>query len=200
MAWCAHADGPVVRWCVVNVPELRTPAEWSALDGVTVMDPDGWRGSRTLPAKSWNEPIDRGEWEQRLSVSTQSLSTTQPEAESLSVVDRVALRLMRVQIYGTQSEQRWNEAVHRRWGNLNSDERENYRQEACGLLADIALGDNDEMQAWPEYQVRHPEGAVQGGYDDVSDAVHFLESVWPTGEVRRRTYVTVRSEWTEVTA
>lgn len=58
---------------------LRTPAEWSALDGVTVMDPDGWRGSKTLPAKSWDEPIDRDEWEQRLSVSTQSAIRTVPD-------------------------------------------------------------------------------------------------------------------------
>lgn len=63
----------------MSAPELRTPTEWSALDGVTVMDPDGWRGSRTLPAKPWDEPIDRAEWEQRLSVSTQSAIRTVPD-------------------------------------------------------------------------------------------------------------------------
>lgn len=49
---------------------LRTPDEWAALDDVTVMDPDGWRGCRSLPAKSWGEPIDRDEWEERLNVSS----------------------------------------------------------------------------------------------------------------------------------
>lgn len=63
----------------MSAPELRTPAEWSALDGVTVMDPDGWRGTRDLPAKSWDEPISHDEWQERLSVSTRSLHTVQAE-------------------------------------------------------------------------------------------------------------------------
>lgn len=49
---------------------LRTPDEWAALEDVTVMDPDGWRGCRNLPAKSWAEPIGRDEWEERLNVSS----------------------------------------------------------------------------------------------------------------------------------
>lgn len=185
----------------MSVPELRTPAEWSALDGVTVMDPDGWRGTRTLPAKSFDEPIDRAEWEQRLSVSSQISPVTPPEAgEALNVVDRVALRLMRTQIYGTSHSPRWDEGARRRWGNLDIEQVEDYRRVARELLADVADGDSDEMRAWPEYQVRRADGAAWGGYDDVSDAVHFQETVCPTGEIRRRTYVTVRSEWTEVPA
>jgi hypothetical protein len=67
----------------MSAPELRTPAEWSVLDGVTVMDPDGWRGSRTLPAKSWDEPISREEWQDRLEVSTHSLLTVKLEQADL---------------------------------------------------------------------------------------------------------------------
>lgn len=68
---------------VESGPELRAPAEWSVLDGVTVMDPDGWRGCRHLSAKSFDEPIGRDEWEERLSLSTQSLRTVQPDQVDL---------------------------------------------------------------------------------------------------------------------
>ena len=54
----------------VRVEVLRTPAEWSALEDTTVMDPDGWRGCRDLPAKDWNEPISHDEWDQRWTVSS----------------------------------------------------------------------------------------------------------------------------------
>lgn len=120
--------------------------------------------------------------------------------ESLSVVDRIALRMLCTRVCGATSRSSNVAEAHELWRTTPESNREAWRGEARALLADIADGDNDEMRAWPEYQVRHPDGAVHGGYDDVSDAVHFLETVWPTGEVRRRTYVTVRSEWTEVTA
>ena len=178
------------------LPVLHTPSEWSALDGVTVMDPDGWRGTRTLPAKSFDEPISRAEWEQRLSVSSQISPVTRPEVgEALSVVDRVALRLFAIKsaVEDAKARKWWAHA-------LDEENREAWRRHARALLADIALGDDDEMRAWPEYQVLHPEGAVQGGYDDVSDAVNFQERVWPEATIRRRTFVSVSSEWTEVTA
>lgn len=120
--------------------------------------------------------------------------------EPLSVVDRVALKLMRTQIYGTLREQRWDEGARRRWDNLYEEEREAYRVVARALLADIALGDNDELTAWPEYQVRRSDGAVQGGYDDISNAVGFQEKVWTDAKIFRRTFVSVSSEWAEVTA
>jgi thymidylate synthase ThyX len=58
-----------------NYIGLKTPEEWSLLDGVTVADPDGWRDHfRTVDAdyapKDWRDPITRKEWDDRLSVSS----------------------------------------------------------------------------------------------------------------------------------
>jgi len=185
-----------------SAAELRTPSEWSALDGVTVMDPDGWRGCRDLPAKSWDEPIDRAEWEQRLSVSSQLSRVTPSEVvEALSVVDRIALRLMRIKVYGTNPDERYAASTRRQWDRvLDEDDRDAWRRAARQVLADIALGDCDNMPAWPEYEVRHPEGDKHGAFDDVGDAVDFADKVWPGSKVFERTRVSVCTEWTEVTA
>lgn len=48
----------------------RPPLEWATIDGVRILDPDGWRADCPLGAKSIEEPITRGEYEQRLSSST----------------------------------------------------------------------------------------------------------------------------------
>lgn len=45
----------------------KPPIEWCIEMGVQVMDPDGWRGPG---APSWDEPITREEFVQRVSVST----------------------------------------------------------------------------------------------------------------------------------
>lgn len=51
----------------VGAGELKFPREWEAIDGVKVIDPDGWsHGSY----QSWGTPISREEWERRLSTST----------------------------------------------------------------------------------------------------------------------------------
>jgi len=181
-------------------PELRTPAEWSALDGVTVMDPDGWRGSKQLPAKSFDEPIDRDEWEGRLSLSTQSLRTTQPEDKPLSVVDRIALRMLCTKVCGATSRQSNVAEARELWRTTPEHNREAWRREARALLADIALGDNDEMRAWPEYQVRHPDGDAHDAFDDIGSAVDFADHVWPGSTVFERTRMSVCTEWTEVPA
>lgn len=55
---------------------LRTPSEWETIDGVRVMDPDGWRGHNRLGdgleygPKEWDEPIVRDEWDHRMAMST----------------------------------------------------------------------------------------------------------------------------------
>lgn len=185
-----------------STSELHTPAEWSALDGVTVMDPDGWRGSRTLPAKSFDEPISRDEWEQRLSISTHSLRTVQPTLapEPMSVIDRVALRLMRIKIYGTNPDERYTASTRRQWDRvLDPDDREAWRRAARQVLADIAIGDDGDFRAWPDYEVRHPDGDVHGGYDDVSSASDFRDKIWPDGKIYRRDTATLHTEWVEVT-
>lgn len=118
------------------------------------------------------------------------------QAEALSVVDRIALRMLCTKIHGKPYVERAREL----WQTTEESNREAWRREACALLADIADGDDDEMRAWPEYEVRHPEGFKQGSYDDISDAVHFQENVWPDAKIYRCSSVTVRTEWTEVTA
>lgn len=57
-------------------PEKRTPDEWSRIDEVTVMDPDGWRArfkasnEVMYEKQGWDVPITREEWVHRMSVSS----------------------------------------------------------------------------------------------------------------------------------
>lgn len=120
--------------------------------------------------------------------------------ESLSVVDRIALRMLCTRVCGATSRSSNVAEAHELWRTTPESNREAWRGEARALLADIADGDNDEMRAWPEYQVRHPDGAVHGELDDIGSAVDFADHVWPGSTVHQRTRVTIRSEWTEVTA
>lgn len=50
--------------------ELRPPSEWADAEGITIHDPDGWRGTRDLPAKSYDEPITNAEYRRRRQTST----------------------------------------------------------------------------------------------------------------------------------
>jgi hypothetical protein len=47
--------------------EVRYPDEWEEETGITVIDPDGWRGAN---GKSWYVPISRDEFMQRTMFST----------------------------------------------------------------------------------------------------------------------------------
>ncbi len=184
------AQEPQIKIETENAVPFRTPAEWSALDGVTVMDPDGWRGNRVLTPKSWEEPINRAEWDERMSLSTYVI-------DGLSAVDRLAIRLYRLNggVHGPATP-----ALVRRWNDdLKEYHRKYWRDVARTVLADIALGDDGDLRAWPDYEVRHPDGDVHGGYDDIGSASDFQANVWPGGKIYRRTVVSVSSEWTEVT-
>lgn len=48
--------------------ELKLPREWEIIDGIKVIDPDGW--NHGLGLRSWGEPISREEWERRIATST----------------------------------------------------------------------------------------------------------------------------------
>lgn len=45
---------------------IFTPAEWEAIDGIRILDPDGWRWDN----KSFDDPIDWHEWNSRMMIST----------------------------------------------------------------------------------------------------------------------------------
>ena len=49
-----------------NDSTIRTPKEWEVIDGITIIDHDGWRHE----GKSIEEPIARREWNTRLIQST----------------------------------------------------------------------------------------------------------------------------------
>lgn len=50
---------------------LKTPDEWCADLGVTVLDPDGWRTRvDEYPPRPWTDLISRAEFDARFSVST----------------------------------------------------------------------------------------------------------------------------------
>lgn len=47
--------------------DLKTPDEWCRIEGVEVMDPDGWRGRDGRP---WTDPITLAEFKNRLIICT----------------------------------------------------------------------------------------------------------------------------------
>lgn len=59
----------IAEWRGPSNPVLRTPAEWCDEFGVSVIDPDGWRGDLSLP---WETPITETDFWRRAMVSTLS--------------------------------------------------------------------------------------------------------------------------------
>lgn len=47
--------------------DLKTPAEWCRIEGVEILDPDGWRGRDGRP---WTDPITLAEFQERLVTCT----------------------------------------------------------------------------------------------------------------------------------
>lgn len=54
---------------VMREGDMRPPQEWCWIQGVTILDPDGWRWD----GKDWDEPITEAEFTERASRSTQWL-------------------------------------------------------------------------------------------------------------------------------
>lgn len=52
---------------LADVAQRRTPEQWCAVAGVTIVDPDGWRGPAGRP---WTDRITRGEFDRRAALST----------------------------------------------------------------------------------------------------------------------------------
>lgn len=52
---------------IAGAPSLLPPATWEWLEGVKILDPDGWRGTNGRP---WDDPISREEWQERRNAST----------------------------------------------------------------------------------------------------------------------------------
>lgn len=48
--------------------ELKTPEEWCRIEGVQILDADGWRGR---DGRDWNDPISLAEFQERLVICTQ---------------------------------------------------------------------------------------------------------------------------------
>jgi hypothetical protein len=68
--------------------------------------------------------------------------------------------------------------------------------EAAGLSIPVLPA---EVGAWPEYEVRTPDGEHAVQRDDVGDAVDFQRQVWPDATIRQRTVTRIYGAWTEVT-
>ena len=51
---------------VLAITKLQ-PCDWELIQGIKIIDPDGWRG---INGKSFEEPITRAEWEERKNEST----------------------------------------------------------------------------------------------------------------------------------
>lgn len=46
---------------------LKTPEAWAKEQGITILDPDGWRGEWN---KDFDEPISQEEFHRRMQIST----------------------------------------------------------------------------------------------------------------------------------
>lgn len=59
---------------------LKTPEEWCQIEGVQILDADGWRGR---DGRDWNDPISLAEFQERLVICTMRhvVKTPQPAGE-----------------------------------------------------------------------------------------------------------------------
>lgn len=62
--------------------ELKTPDQWCAAYGVTVLDPDGWRGARD--AKPWAEPVTVAEFFRRAVLGNSTCDLVNPAWEAVA--------------------------------------------------------------------------------------------------------------------
>jgi len=65
-------------------PDLKTPDEWCGIQGVQILDPDGWRGRHGRP---WTDPISLAEFRERLATCTQRSTPAEPEAGPRTAAD-----------------------------------------------------------------------------------------------------------------
>ncbi|MFC5268438.1 hypothetical protein ACFPJ1_40570 [Kribbella qitaiheensis] len=54
---------------------LKTAEEWCQIEGVQILDADGWRGR---DGRDWTDPISLAEFQERLATCTQRSLATQP--------------------------------------------------------------------------------------------------------------------------
>jgi hypothetical protein len=69
---------------------LKTPEEWCQIEGVQILDADGWRGRG---GRDWNDPITRAEFQERLITCTQRSVVPRPETCRPVEVDGETIRV-----------------------------------------------------------------------------------------------------------
>lgn len=85
----AELKAEAERFVEQHIHNVRTPEEWEAIKGITVLDADGWGiplksskpdgTQKSWPAKSWSEPITEEEFNLRLMLSTYASKQRKPE-------------------------------------------------------------------------------------------------------------------------
>lgn len=67
---------------MAEAEELKYPAEWCHLYGVTLLDPDGWRKD----GKKLSEPLTHKDWAARMAESTVQLQFGSKWPESMEIL------------------------------------------------------------------------------------------------------------------
>lgn len=142
-----------------------------------------------------------------MSQEPQTISEAHSGAQAMSVVDRVALRLFRVKIYGTNEDEQYAVTSRKQWDRvLDEDEREAWRRAARQVMADLAwspegTAESIEVTESTNYQLHGPGDRLEDWYGDISEIVADHERHPGSRMFERKVLTTVvRGEWAEVPA
>lgn len=66
-SWRCITKATLEAW-PMSKPIYRLPREWEVIDGISVVDPDGWDRKDFL--WDWRQRLNRAEWDEKVSLST----------------------------------------------------------------------------------------------------------------------------------
>lgn len=190
----------------IPIPEMvvmRTPAEWSEMEGMRIIDPDGWRSSCGLRGefmhydpRSFDDPIDIREWRTRMCHSTCTMPKRMLEEAKRNRESRMAPRPknLRTSLDANSSSRSSSLAVRGATARPQSPRRETHQEMIAKAEAAFAeqapitsarptlpetVGDELAVTEAPDTGLRRGIDLATGKIIDDPDGG--LNIVWPDG-------------------